>query len=113
MILNCKHIGADFPELKSFLLTILFFCVFEARSEVKTEIDWPVFLAQHDMIWEDLPLQWNEGAFCGNGQLGMMVYVNMKANGIVFQLGRQDVTDHRKAPGKKSSIGVEGCHSNA
>ena len=87
-------------ELKLLLFLILFFFDFPVKGQVKTEINWPDFMAQHDVIWEDLPLQWNEGAFCGNGQLGMMIYVNMAENGIVFQLGRQDVTDHRKAPDK-------------
>jgi len=70
--------------------------------------DWPGFLAQHDMIWEELPLQWNEGIFTGNGQVGMMVYATLKDNRIDFHLGRQDVTDHRGAPDEKTSMGVPG-----
>jgi len=80
-----------------------------AQSQVKAEIDWPGFLAQHDLIWEELPLQWNEGAFTGNGQIGMMIYANIKENRIDFHLGRQDVTDHRKAPNRKSSMGAPGA----
>ena len=62
------------------------------------EVDWPAFLGQHDLVWEQLPRQWNEGAFVGNGQLGMMVYTTLKDNRVDFHLGRADVTDHRKAP---------------
>ncbi len=75
----------------------------------KSNINWPSFMSQHDLIWEELPLQWNEGAFVGNGQIGMMIYVNQKDNNITFHIGRQDVTEHRKAPDKKSSIGVFGA----
>lgn len=76
---------------------------------MKTDIDWPAFMKGQDMVWEELPLQWNEGAFCGNGQLGMMIYVNKKENTIVFHQGRLDVTDHRLAPDRKSSIGALGA----
>ena len=70
-------------------------------------VDWPTFLGRHDLVWEQLPRQWNEGAFVGNGQLGMMVYATLKDNRIDFHLGRQDVTDHRKAPDRKTSMGVK------
>ncbi len=78
-------------------------------TSYKANIDWPAFMSQHDLIWEELPLQWNEGAFVGNGHIGMMIYVNQKDNNITFHIGRQDVTEHRKAPNKKSSIGVFGA----
>ena len=72
-------------------------------------VDWPEFLARQDLVWEQLPLQWNEGAFVGNGQVGTMVYATMNDNRIDFTIGRQDVTDHRKAPDAKSSMGVPGA----
>lgn len=67
------------------------------------------YMRQHNLVWEQLPMQWNEGAFLGNGRIGMMVYVDSTANAIVFHIGRPDVTDHRKAPGRKTSIGVKGA----
>jgi len=79
------------------------------NSQVKSSINWPSFMAQHDLIFEELPLQWNEGAFTGNGQVGMMIYATLKDNRIDFHLGRQDVTDHRKAPDQKTSMGAEGA----
>lgn len=72
-------------------------------------IDWPSFLARHDLIWEDLPHQWNEGGFTGNGQLGAMVYADLEENRLCFHLGRADVTDHRKAPDRKTSLGTPGA----
>ncbi|NWJ50667.1 MAG: hypothetical protein HXX14_07375 [Bacteroidetes bacterium] len=80
-----------------------------ADRSVQLAINWPTFMAQHDLIWDELPLQWNEGAFVGNGQVGMMVYATLKDNQIDFHIGRQDVTDHRKAPNLKTSQGVEGA----
>jgi len=76
---------------------------------VRNDTDYRQFLAQHDLVWEELPLQWNEGAFTGNAHLGMMVFATLKENRIDFHIGRQDVTDHRKAPDKKSSIGTPGA----
>ena len=82
-------------------------CSWSVQSQELTKIDWPAFMAQHDLIWEELPLQWNEGAFVGNGQIGMMIYATLKDNRIDFHLGRQDVTDHRKAPDSKTSLGTK------
>jgi len=75
-------------------------------SQKNTNINWPQFISRHDLVFEQLPLQWNEGAFVGNGQVGMMMFATMKDNRIDFHIGRQDVTDHRKAPDRKSSMGV-------
>lgn len=78
-------------------------------AEPTSLVDWPKFLAQHDLIWEQLPRQWNEGAFTGNGQLGIMFHTDPAANALVFHLGRADVTDHRKAPDRRTSMGVAGA----
>jgi len=79
-------------------------------SSIHQDIDWPAFMAQHDLVWEELPLQWNEGAFTGNAHLGMMVFATLKDNRIDFHIGRQDVTDHRKVPDRKTSSGVPGAN---
>lgn len=89
------------------ILCIMGITIIEAQ--INNKVDWPNFMAQHDLIWEEIPLQWNEGAFTGNGQIGMMIYANMEDNRIDFHMGRQDVTDHRKAPNKKTSMGVKGA----
>ena len=80
------------------------------QGQVKNKIDWPKFMAQHDLVWEDIPLQWAEGAFVGNGQLGMMLYAKKDENRFNFHVGRQDVTDHRQAPNKKTSMGLKGTN---
>ena len=76
----------------------------DAPVAPRVEVDWAAFLGRHDPVWEQLPRQWNEGAFVGNGQLGLMVYASLKDNRVVFHQGRQDVTDHRKAPDRKTSM---------
>ncbi len=76
---------------------------------IRDEVDWPAFLARQDLIFEQLPRQWNEGAFSGNGNLGFMAYANLGDNRFDFHLARADVTDHRKAPDRASSLGVPGA----
>lgn len=80
-----------------------------AAPLIRDELDWPAFLSRQDLVWEQLPRQWNEGAFVGNGQLGVMLYASLADNRLDFHLGRADVTDHRKAPDRKSSMGVPGA----
>jgi len=89
-----------------FLIALMSMVQSVNAQEVQDKTNWPEFISSHNLIWEDLPLQWNEGAFTGNGLLGMMVYVSEKDGGIVFSVGRSDVTDHRKAPNSKTSLGV-------
>ncbi|MHA7944802.1 glycosyl hydrolase family 95 catalytic domain-containing protein [Formosa sp. 3Alg 14/1] len=96
--------------MKKIFSFIIFLNVITATGQVNTAIDWPGFMAQHDLIWEEMPKQWNEGAFVGNGQVGMMVYANIDDNRLDFHIGRQDVTDHRKAPNKKTSMNVKGAN---
>src|SRR5437870_9231791 len=36
-------------------------------------VDWPVFLARHDLVWDRLPTRWGESAFIGNGRLGATI----------------------------------------
>lgn len=67
------------------------------------------YMGTQSMKWEQLPLQWNEGAFLGNGKIGMVVYVDTLDNSLTCWLSRPDVTDHRKAPDKKTSMGVKGA----
>jgi len=88
-------------------ITVLVLSVSCSHDQQQNEIDWPNFMSQHDLVWEDIPSQWAEGAFVGNGQLGMMLYAKMDENRFNFHVGRQDVTDHRKAPDRKTSMGLE------
>ena len=89
----------------TFILSVLV-----CKSQIVSDINWPEFMAQHDLVWEEIPKQWNEGGFVGNGQVGMMIYANLDDNRLDFHVGRQDVTDHKKAPNKKTSMGVKGAN---
>ena len=105
--LRCGAIANLCRSVILFLITAL--VSVQAADTPSVKVDWPAFLGQHDLVWEQLPLQWNEGAFVGNGQLGLMVYATTNDNRLDFHLGRQDVTDHRKAPDRKTSMGVPGA----
>jgi len=109
---RCKnHPSLKSMNIKRHWILMVFTSIFVVPifSRPANNVDWPSFMQQHDLIFEELPLQWNEGAFVGNGQVGMMVYATLKDNRIDFHIGRQDVTDHRKAPDRKSSMGAEGA----
>ena len=54
------------------------------------------------MVFDTLSTKWEEGAFLGNGLLGVMVY-REDANAIRFDLGRTDVVGHTE--GINPSIG--------
>ena len=41
-----------------------------ARTESKTDIDWPAFMQKQDLIWEILPEYWYESAYAANLYVG-------------------------------------------
>lgn len=91
-------------KLKHIFLFIFLLHTMSAIAVDKTTM--AAYMQNHALVWEQLPMQWNEGAFLGNGRMGMIVYVDTLANAVTFHLGRPDVTDHRKAPQDKTSIGI-------
>jgi hypothetical protein len=60
---------------------------------VKADIDWPTFLARHDMLWKRLPGNWREAPWTGNGMLGSMLWI--EGNALRIQVFRGDVQAHR------------------
>jgi len=64
--------------------------------QVKTSVDWENFLNRHDLLWTQMPKEWNEAPFLGNGMMGAMV---MQADDqtVRWEVGRGDVQDHRPA----------------
>ncbi len=93
----------------AFVITSLPLVVAGSPATPESKVDWPAFLSRHDLTWEQLPRQWNEGAFTGNGQLGTMFYTDPSGEALIFHVGRADVTDHRKAPDRKTSMGTPGA----
>ena len=61
----------------------------------RAEIDWPAFLARQDLVWQRMPARWREGAFLGNGLLGTVIFQD-GPKCLNFEMGRSDVTEHRR-----------------
>jgi hypothetical protein len=61
-------------------------------------IDWPAFLARHDMVWSRLPKAWDEGPFLGNGMMGAQLYYDEAADALRLDVQRSDVQDYRLLP---------------
>ena len=65
-------------------------CQFNSKER---DIDWPVFMHQHDMIFDEFPAKWNEAPHFGNAMIGSMLY--KEDNCIRLEVFRADVHDHR------------------
>ncbi|MDR1224740.1 MAG: alpha-L-fucosidase [Tannerella sp.] len=73
------------------------FCFFSVEAQVN--IDWQTFLAKQDPVWETLPQKFDHGAFLGNGLLGTTIFQDAPQQ-LRFEIGRSDVTDHRRDNGR-------------
>ncbi|MHC4252172.1 MAG: discoidin domain-containing protein [Planctomycetota bacterium] len=65
---------------------------------VDVRVDWAEFLGRHDIVWETLPERFerfDHGIWHGNGLLGTVIYKEGK-NRLRWELGRSDVTTHRR-----------------
>jgi alpha-L-fucosidase 2 len=67
--------------------------------DVNKLVDWPAFLSRHDLVWDSLPAIFDHGAFLGNGMIGTMIYAD-GPDRLRFEIGRSDVTDHRRDNGR-------------
>lgn len=59
-----------FHQIAGILLLFLLGCTGENKV-LTSNIDCLEFMSRHDLVWKEIPLPWNEGAFVGNGQVGM------------------------------------------
>lgn len=64
-----------------------------AAAETESPIDWPAFMARHDMHFDKLPGKWTEAPHFGNAAIGSMLYRD--GNTVRLQVFRNDVHDHR------------------
>jgi len=72
--------------------------VAQNNSNVKLNVNWSKQLAQHDLVWNEIPKDYFAGAFVGNGLLGTILFKDDQlANTLRFEIGRTDVFDHRTA----------------
>ena len=69
----------------------LIFC--QLAFSLETKVDWPVFMQDHDMVWNNIPKSWKQAPHFGNASIGSMLYT--KDNSIRLQVFRMDVHDHR------------------
>ncbi|MEN8830972.1 MAG: hypothetical protein ABF322_11740, partial [Lentimonas sp.] len=77
------------------LLTVLCGGAQQVVADVKVDVDWPDFIARHDLVWERAPMAWHDGPFMGNGMLGSMLH-QLDDQTLRISLGRADVEDHKK-----------------
>lgn len=80
--------------IAAFLLLLTAIVSATGAAELVDKIDWPKFLARQDLTYSRLPDAWENGAFTGNGLLGVMFYSNKAGNELVLHVGRSDVMDH-------------------
>ena len=49
-------------------------------------LDWRDFVSGSDLVWQQLPKNWYDGPFLGNGFLGSGIYAEPGANAIRFNV---------------------------
>lgn len=89
-------------NFKRSLLFIVFLFSLHFNVKAQNEVNYKEYFTRQDLIFDSLSTKWEEGAFLGNGLLGVMIYKETE-NAIRFDLGRTDVVDHRE--GINPSIG--------
>lgn len=66
-----------------------------AHATIDDRVDWPGFLARHDLVWDQTPTKWQEGAFLGDGRQGAMIYAG-EGDALRWDVNRSDVTGRGK-----------------
>ena len=68
----------------------------DEKPLVNLRVNWPAYMAQHDLLWDCVPEDYFAGAFVGNGLLGTIIFKDdTEPNTLRFEIGRTDVYDHR------------------
>lgn len=81
---------------RSIMVCLLFFGRLGAVELAPVDrVDWPVFMARHDMIWEKLPEKPRDAPHFGNGLVGSMLFADARKQILHLQVFRSDVSDHR------------------
>ena len=81
--------------------TLLFFICLGVNSSVSgavpvidEKINWEAFLSRHDLVWDQMPNDYFNAPFLGNGLLGIMFYAPEQEK-LRFDIGRTDVVEYR------------------
>ena len=82
-------------------LALLSFVVF--LPALAAQVDWPAFLARHDLVWSKLPARWEEGAFIGNGRLGANIFV--QEGTFAWEVNRTDVSHSGSSGAQRYPMG--------
>lgn len=74
------------------LISMLFQLPTAAQMMVEKEkavlaINWQNHLQQYDLIWKNLPTNWREGAYMGNGNLGLLLFKDPASNALILHIG--------------------------
>ena len=77
-------------------LAIFFMNTARAADPLVDKVDWPSFMAKHDMIWDRLPDQWLNAPFLGNGEQGTLMY-KLDNRTLRWDVGCSSAHDHRPA----------------
>jgi len=85
------------PMTVIWTIAILCSCTSASRAHpnVGLDVDWGRFLKRHDIVWDTLPDRFDHGVWHGNGLVGAMIY-REGDNRLRWELGRSDVTAHRR-----------------
>ncbi|MEN8663131.1 MAG: glycosyl hydrolase family 95 catalytic domain-containing protein [Lentimonas sp.] len=91
------------PYIQLFLILMLSSFCHTLRGQVDVlRVNWPQFIAKQDLHWNEVPKEWKEAPFVGNGLMGSMLF-QTAPNQLTIQIGRQDVQDHRMQSGKEAT----------
>jgi hypothetical protein len=95
--------------MRSFRLLLLAVALAAPRAlAAQGAVDWPSFLARHDLVWSHEPARWGESAFIGNGNLGATVFAQ---DGVLgWTINRTDVThDQSRYPIGRVTLHTKGA----
>lgn len=75
-------------------LTLLMTHMAWATSPVTDKVDWPSYMATHDMLWDKMPDKWYNGPYLGNGEQGTLMY-KLDKRTLWWDVGCSAAHDHR------------------
>ncbi len=70
-----------------------------AGASLKVDINWPAYMAQHDMLWDVVPPEYYSAPFVGNGIMGTILFRDdVETNSLCFEIGRTDIYEPCRLP---------------
>ena len=57
------------------------------KEKAVLAINWQNHLKQYDLIWKNLPTDWHEGAYMGNGNIGLLLFKDPDSNALILHIG--------------------------